>query len=236
VNGHVAAGLKPASRNVYLRHLRGFFKWAARRGLVALDPAAELIAPKVAQGVPHPLSEDELQLALVTAGQPLRTWIALGAFCGLRAGEIARLRREDVLDDRTPPLLHVADGKGGRQRLLPLPETVLAELRLHFTTAAGPLWPNRSPSISGHIGRHLRSLGIPHPAHSLRHRFATQVYRRSRDLLLTQALLGHASVSTTQIYAAHDPQLATQTVNDLGADLLRAAPVILPEQSQGGAE
>lgn len=239
MDGHLERGLALESRCTYFVAVRRFFAWAAKRRLVEVDPAADIAGPKRKPGTPRPISEADLRLALMTAGPPVRVWMVLAAFCGLRAGEIARLRREHVREDLQPPLLHVVNGKGGRQRLIPLSRAVLAELSFYLSGRRGGLWradgrTTRPDLVTQKVGRHLQSLGIPHSCHSLRHRFATDTYRRSRDVLLTGRLLGHASPTTTAIYADHDQGLALETVA-MGSDLLREAPPVLIQRRRGGA-
>ena len=222
--------LSASTINTYTSHVFGFYRWALRRGLVAVDPTCDIAVPKVRPGVPHPIEEGDLELALATAGQPLRAWLVLAAYAGLRSGEIARMRREHVLDTRTPALIHVVNGKGGRERVVPAGSVVLAELAQHLTGRRGRLWlENRTQpehTLSIQVSQHLRQLGIPHTCHSLRHRFATQLYQRSGgDLRMTQDMLGHASPATTAIYAAWDPVLAATVLDDLAGGLGRPGPL-----------
>lgn len=201
--------------------MRCFYRWARRRGVVEVDPTEDLRDPKVPPGLPHPISETHLRVALTAATDPLlRVWLLLGAYCGLRVSEIARVRVEHVALDQTPVALRVVDGKGGRDRVVPVPSTVVAELR-PFLTGRGRLWlPDRlhpGAAVTYAITGHLRSLGIAHSAHSLRHRYATALYRASRDLLLVQRLLGHSSPATTAIYAQYDEERGAAIVEQLGA-------------------
>ncbi len=77
--------------------------------------------------------------------------------------------------------------------------------------------PLVAESVSNTIGRHLRALGIDSTPHQLRHYFGSAIYRRTRDLRLTQELLGHAFPSTTAIYAAWDVSAGEEVVRSLGA-------------------
>lgn len=230
---HVARGLSANSRCSYIKHLRVLFRWLAERDVIPVDPCRTVRPPKRPQAVPRPIPEDELRHALSCAPQPLRAWLVLGAYMGLRAGEIARLARRDVLDERVRPVLVVRGGKGDRDRVIPMPRVVVAELRPHLSADPGRLWLRDRSNLAGHVTgrvtRHMRSLGLPWTTHSLRHRYATQLYRRSRDLRMVQEMLGHSSVLTTQGYAAFDPAAAVGVIDELGEDL-RAAEVLLPEQ------
>ena len=217
----------PATIGNYARHVQTFYGWLAKAKLITNNPTTEIPVPKVLKGVPRPIEEVDLRKALATAMGPLRVWLVLAAYVGLRAGEIARLRREDVHDTREIPVLHVVNGKGGRERLVPISATVIDELGPYLLRGRGPLWlagyhdPDRVVTVR--VSEHLKKLGIPHTAHSLRHRFATQLYRQSGgDLRMTQDLLGHASPATTAIYAAWDPTRSGPVVDAMAGDLLPA--------------
>jgi integrase len=198
------AGLAPASVDVYVRHVQAFYRWAAARRLVDDDPSRAMIRPQLRRGRPHPTSVDELRVIFGCARGPLRIAYTLAAFAGLRCGEICRLRHEhlSVTDGCA-----VADvlGKGGRARVVPLLEPVVAEVgpgRGWVITRHGAGYRPQQLSLDSHV--FLRSIGVATTLHSMRHAFATATYRSTRDLLLVQRLLGHESVATTQIYAEPD--------------------------------
>ncbi len=203
-----------ASRATYLAHIASFYKWAVREDLRPDDPTARLIRPRLRRRLPRPISPANLQHAIDCADQPLRVWLLLAAFAGLRACEVATLHRDDIL----PEVLIVRDGKGGKQRIVPLHPILLAELeRLPkegwlFPGRNGPMAAN---SVSKRMSRYLRDLPIPETFHQCRHAFATAVYRQSRDLRLTQELMGHQSPNTTANYAAWEPDKAASIVSSL---------------------
>jgi integrase len=144
--------------------------------------------------------EVELQrLMRYLSGAPRElAWVTLGAFAGLRAGEVARLRRSQLGPDGTLRVL----GKGGRTDVLPV-SPVLARALNPWSGADGPLWPGvRSGTVSHTIHLRAAAIGLPLRFHQLRHRFGTAVYRSTRDLLLTQRLMRHVSPTTTAGYAA----------------------------------
>jgi integrase len=147
--------------------------------------------------------------------------LLFAALAGLRAGEIARLRRDAIRDDLDPPVLIVEDGKGGRQRVVPLhPElvAVLSELPSRgwlfgrYDGQAGHIPPHL---VSHLCNRALRDAGTSSTLHTLRHRFATKVYANTLDLRTTQELLGHASPTTTAQYAAWTPAAGVDAVCEL---------------------
>ncbi len=202
------APLAPASVDIYVRHIQAFYRWARIRNLITVDPATELIRPKVRRGRPHPTSLSDLRTVFACTSGPLRIAYILATFAGLRRGEICRLQRADI--DMTAPLVTARlDGKGGKERTVPLVAPIVAELlnygmppRGWIVTLHGAPYELERMSIDS--GRHLRSIGVQSTLHSMRHAFATTAYRTSHDLLLVAELLGHESVATTQIYAAPD--------------------------------
>jgi integrase/recombinase XerC len=197
-----------SSINTYTCHARGFYRWAQQTGLLDVDPSDALPLPRVAQRKPRPMPEKDTRTAMRAARGAMRAWLALAGWCGLRAGEIARIRREDVELDTEGgdgALLHV-DGKGGKHRAVPVPPRVLAML-MPFLALQGPIFrrettglPIAPADVTKRVSRFLRGLGLPYTLHTLRHRFATRLAQATRDLRLVQELLGHASLATTQLY------------------------------------
>lgn len=192
------------ARYTYFHHLAGFYRWALARGLLAYNPMTELQRPRKPRGKARPLSEPELAIALTVRG-PWRTAVILAAFDGLRAGEIARLRREDV----TPDWL-VVHRKGGEDQLLPTHALVWAEL---VDAPLGPVVrtatgrPFTPAYLSTSTSRELGRLGLVDATlHRCRHRFGTltllprELGGAGADIRTVQALMGHADVDSTQIY------------------------------------
>ncbi|HEY1622141.1 MAG TPA: tyrosine-type recombinase/integrase [Streptosporangiaceae bacterium] len=211
---------------VYLSHVRSFYAWAADAGLVDADPARRLPVPRMSYRIPRPIGDEDLFAALAAAGPRVRPWLVLAGWAGLRAKEIAYLRRTSVLEHARPPVLLVARDatKGRGERLVPLSEFALREL-LPVLPAAGWVFrrgdgqpgPNRPSRISQLANAHLHDCGIAATLHQLRHRFGTQAYRASHDLRVVQELLGHANPSTTAGYAAYDNADAIAAVESLPA-------------------
>lgn len=218
----------------YVVHAREFYAWAISAGYHADNPAARLPVPKVPRRLPRPISENDLADAVTSADERIRLWLVLAAWVGLRAQEIAYLRRENVADTADPPVLLVTKtaAKGSRERVVPLSEFAVSELHRHGLPARGYVsrrrdgqpGPNQPWLVSRLANQHLRAQGIPATLHQLRHRFGTQTYRASRDLRLVQELLGHASPTTTAGYAAHD-QAAGHAVVDALTTPNRPRPV-----------
>lgn len=151
----------------------------------------------------------------------MAAWISLATFQGLRCFEIGQLRREDIVDNREPPLLVIRDGKGGRQDILTLNEQVELTLRNYGMPRSGFFFLNRDgdpfkpATVSRYIAKFLRSLGIDATAHQLRHLFVSTVWAETKDLRITQEMARHADPKTTSGYAAFDREVASQVVRGL---------------------
>lgn len=186
------------TRRAVRSSLRGFFAHVGRPEVADAVPAVRASDPS-----PNPIPEHALRSGIGGADDRTRLILRLAAELGLRRGEIARVHARDVREDRSGPVLTV-QGKGGRVRVLPLPEGLAAALRLR--AGGGFVFPGQwgpghlSPRRVGELAS--AALPVPWTLHKLRHRFATVVHEGSRDLLIVQELLGHASLATTQRYVA----------------------------------
>lgn len=180
--------------------LRVFYAWAVDEGLVAASPAVRL--PRVRHPRPksRPAPLGVIAAALLRAPTRERRMILAARYLGLRRGEVARIHAHDLttLPDGAPALL--VRGKGDNARTVPLHPQVAAFL----DGLDGWLFPGRAST--GHmdpdtVGRYVSALLGPGWAmHSLRHRAANDWLAVSGDIRAVQELLGHASLSTTQIY------------------------------------
>ena len=134
----------------------------------------------------------------------------------MRAHEIAGLHRRDFNASTVTVI-----GKGDRERAVDLHPFVLRTVEeiesdsWLFPRRDGKAGPIDSHRVSAIASEHLHGLGIPFTLHALRHRFATQLYLATRDLLLVQNLLGHASPTTTQVYTDFDRGSSNVAVSHL---------------------
>lgn len=199
-----------STRRSYRASLRVFFAWAVAAGIVDESPAADLPASKVPRGKPRPTADVAYRAALLAADDRERRALRLGAECGLRRGEIARVRVEDLEADLVGYSLRVV-GKGGHVRLVPIEDDLAAEL---LRLGAGWVFPSTAGGhlTPGHLGKLVSRLlpdGVA--THSLRHRAGTRAYQGTRDLRAVQEFLGHAKPETTALYT------------EVGRDAIRAA-------------
>ena len=212
-------GLSPKSLQRRLSACRSFYGWLLKHGRISASPAAAIRAPKAPRKLPQVLDPDEAKaLVEVPTDVPLglrdRALLELFYSSGLRLSELCALRWRDLdLDDGLVTVL----GKGGKQRAVPLGSFARNALReWRASTGAGndaPVFPGRNGPITPRAVQYrLRQLAQRqglfkrvHP-HLLRHSFASHVLESSGDLRGVQELLGHADISTTQIYTHLDFQ------------------------------
>ena len=203
-----------------LSAIRSFFRYAERNGLFRNAALSALKSPKLPHSVPKPLSIE--QAARVAKGDVLATdeipkWVlardaavlTLLYGCGLRISEALELT---LRDSRNDPL--VVTGKGNKTRIVPVLPQARAAIDTYLKLCHFPLKENE-PMFRGMRGGPLNArliqlliermrgaLGLPDTAtpHALRHSFATHLLGNGADLRVIQDLLGHASLSSTQIY------------------------------------
>lgn len=218
------------ARYGWVSHLHQFYAWAIDHGHLSADPTRQVIRPKQRQNLPRPIATGDLVTALQMAGPTMRCWVALGAFAGLRCKEIAGLHVDDLLWD--DGLLFVRDGKGGKQRTVPMHDQVADALHAVTLPSRGACFrrPRGGPYPAAQVSREgnlfFASLGIPATMHQLRHWFGTHVQRATGDLRTTQELMGHASPTTTAIYTAYSQEKGRRAVSLLAID---SAPSVLSE-------
>ena len=191
---------KPETRKAYRNTISSFFRWLHKSGRRSDDPSLDVPSVKKPHAHPRPCPDRYIAAAMEMATSSERLMIRLGAECGLRRGEIARVHSDDVVADNAGRSL-IVRGKGDKQRIVPLPD----DLAGIIMDAHGYLFPGR---FGGHVeesyvGDHISHL-LPdgYGAHTLRHRFATVTYATTHDLFVVAELLGHESVETTEHYVA----------------------------------
>lgn len=219
------------SQLVAISHAQGFYKWAVRMRLLDRDPSVVLIRPRAPRMLPQPMPEDDLQFAIDSANPTVRVILILAGYCGLRACEIAGLTADAVHGRADPPYLEVREGKGGHQRIVPLPHAVYDELVVFGVRSDGarraPVVPRQDGSgrpvsaaaISVAANSHLHKMGIPYSLHKARHRYGTRMYAISKDVLLVGSVMGHTDPKTTSGYIAFSQDDATDAASKVAAGL-----------------
>lgn len=213
-------GLSPRSAARVVHGVRGFYRFAVREGHVVLDPMENLKAPKASRPLPKFLSLAQVEALLaapdVSTPLGLRDKAILEVFyaTGLRVFELISLSPADLDPDLG---VLTCFGKGRKERLVPL-GSVARRWVARYVADARPLLEkgrgsrnlflnHRGGGLSrmglwGIVRRHALTAGVAGilTPHVLRHSFATHLLERGADLRALQAMLGHADISTTQIY------------------------------------
>lgn len=206
-------GQSPSTRKNAADAARSLYRWSTLTGMSHTNPALDLPQIRVPRGLPRPTPDAVLRRGIERSTRHTDIlMLMLGSYGGLRVGEIAGLHTNDIIGKR----LRIV-GKGGHVRMVPIAPMLKPVLE---ATPAGWCFPSRR-NASGHyrpasIGQRIHDLlDEGWSAHTLRHRFATEVYRATSDLLALRELLGHANVSTTQIYARVGEDKLTNAVDAL---------------------
>ena len=213
-------GASPRSSARFLSAARSFYRWALREGHIVEDPTLRIESPKQGRPLPKSLSETDVERLLGAPDLELalefrdRTMLEMLYACGLRVSELVGLQVEQVgLNQGIVRVL----GKGGKERLVPMGEEALDWLAQYMRgpriellkgQSSNVLFPsNRSREMTRQtfwyrIKLYGERAGIQThlSPHTLRHAFATHLLNHGADLRVVQLLLGHADLSTTQIY------------------------------------
>ena len=228
------AGAAPATVGRKLAAVRGFYGYLVRVEKVGANPAELVSSPKRSEKLPQVLTTEQMRVLLerIPAHTPLelrdRAMLELAYSCGLRCEEIVNLD-EGSLDFETEQLRVM--GKGSKERLLPVGEPAQRALRLYLDKGRHALAVDRSEQalFLSKSGRRLSNSDITRrlglwtreaalaagvSPHSLRHSFATHLLEGGADLRTIQELLGHSSISTTQVYTRVDAARLRDTYAD----------------------
>lgn len=218
------AGAAPATVARKLAAIRGLYGYLVRTERAGANPAELVSSPKRSEKLPKVLTTEQMRglLERIPAHTPLelrdRAMLELAYSCGLRCEEIVNLD-EGALDFETEQLRVL--GKGSKERLLPVGEPAQRALRRYLDKGRRALAtdPRERALFLSKSGRRLSNSDITRrlglwtreaalaagvSPHSLRHSFATHLLEGGADLRTIQELLGHASISTTQVYTRVD--------------------------------
>lgn len=218
-----ATGRKPATIARKISSLKQFFVYLHDRGTIDENPFLALLAPKISRYHPHYLSPEEIGKIIASIdvqsrpGKRDRAIVELLYGSGLRISELINLRLSDI--EFEAGFLRVV-GKGGKQRLVPLGEYAREALEAYLDSQTQSL-PHRESNylFVNRLGRSFSRVGLwkivrkrvtqagiakKVSPHTFRHSFATHLLEGGADLRVVQEMLGHADISTTQIYTTID--------------------------------
>lgn len=213
-------GLAPTSLARFISGIRGFFRYCRSRDILEADPSALLEQPKMGRKLPDVLSTAEID-AMIAAidtdkNEALRNRAIIETLygSGLRVSELVGLRLSRL---SLPDQCVLVEGKGSKQRLVPLSPVSIELIRNYLEQRIrGPVKPDAADILflnrrGGRMSRVMvfyiirdlaEAAGIRHHVspHTLRHSFATHLLEGGANLRVIQALLGHESIATTEIY------------------------------------
>ncbi len=214
----------PATMARKIATLRSFYKWMMKRGIVEANPMQLIRTPKQPKRLPKAITVDQIERLLAAPddhtllGSRDRAILETLYSTGIRVSELVGINRGDL--DETGEAI-IIRGKGRKERIVPLGSHALAALRQYITILDGevlrnggsvedksPLFVNKhggrlsTRSVRRKVSKYLREAGLDPTIspHTLRHSFATHLLDNGADLRSVQELLGHQSLSTTQIY------------------------------------
>jgi integrase/recombinase XerD len=230
INGYLThlhqreGGIKASSQRRLLSTLRRCYQWLIAQGRITQDPLLNIASPVPGSRFPKTLSEKQVEALLnapavdTALGLRDRAMLELLYATGLRVSELVAVRMFEIsLNDHVVRII----GKGSKERLVPLGEVAADWLRRYLASARAELLGERSSDAVfvasrgkthgamsrqmfwGLIKKYALQAGIPAEKispHVLRHAFATHLLNHGADLRVVQLLLGHADISTTQVY------------------------------------
>jgi integrase/recombinase XerD len=204
------------ARYTLISHLHMFYVWLQREDLTTSDPTVLIERPRLERRLPRPARKAAVDLAILEAPADVALMLSLMVDAGLRCCEVAVCVWADVDLDAGVIYVH---GKGGHDRVVGVPARLRMMLAAMDSTT-GPVHGRYVSAcrVSQIICPYLRDAGVGATAHQLRHLYATRLYAATDgNLLAVQQALGHASVTSTQIYARVDPAAALDAARRLDA-------------------
>lgn len=192
-----AQGWKPATLQSAIASLRSFYSWAHHNGHLPTNPAATLAAPAQRRTKARIATDAQIKQGILQSASPQEeAWIRLGAECGLRVHEIAKIHQDDIDGEWLTVI-----GKGQQLRTVWLSPR-LRDVLERCPRRHGLLFPGKSgkPVHPSTVWRAVKRL-VGVNTHALRHRAGTTVYKAAgNDLRVAQEFLGHANPATTARY------------------------------------
>ena len=222
---HDKAGIRPRSQARMLSGIRSFYRYLVLDGQIEADPTLLLESPKIGMTLPEVLSVEEIDALIAVIdlskreGQRNRAIIETMYSCGLRVSEACNLKLSDLYLNEG---FIKVEGKGSKQRLVPISERAIAEIMDYMTDRAEiEIKPGNEDYlfVSAHFKKKMSRITMFHiikelaeqagikkciSPHTLRHSFATHLLEGGANLRVIQSMLGHEDISTTEIYTHID--------------------------------
>ena len=222
---HDKAGIRPRSQARMLSGIRSFYRYLVLDGQIEADPTLLLESPKIGMTLPEVLSVEEIDSLIAVIdlskreGQRNRAIIETMYSCGLRVSEACNLKLSDLYLNEG---FIKVEGKGSKQRLVPISERAISEIMEYMTDRAEiEIKPGNEDYlfVSAHFKKKMSRITMFHiikelteqagikktiSPHTLRHSFATHLLEGGANLRVIQSMLGHEDIGTTEIYTHID--------------------------------
>lgn len=229
------SGIAPASQARIISGIRSFFNYLILEKIIDENPAEMLELPKLVKKLPNVLSFEEIEKMIsfidlsITGGFRNKVMLELLFACGLRVSELINLKKSDISFDEE---WIIVTGKGNKQRLVPISTNALNLIKIYLETERNNqatatkdkeiLFLNRRGAklsrvfIFNVIKELTQKAGINKNVspHTLRHSFATGLVTNGADLRAVQNMLGHESITTTEIYTHLDRKFLKNTIDE----------------------
>ena len=232
---HDKAGIRPRSQARMLSGIRSFYRYLVLDEHIEADPTLLLESPKIGMTLPEVLSVEEIDALIAVIdlskreGQRNRAIIETMYSCGLRVSEACNLKLSDLYLNEG---FIKVEGKGSKQRLVPISERAIAEIMDYMTDRAEiEIKPGNEDYlfVSAHFKKKMSRITMFHiikelaeqagikktiSPHTLRHSFATHLLAGGANIRQVQELLGHENILTTEIYTHLDDSHLRQTMEE----------------------
>lgn len=226
-------GIQARSQARIMSGIKSFYGYLLREGIIDVNPTTLLEMPKLGRHLPSVLSVEEIDALKASVdmskaeGARNRAMIEVAYSCGLRVSELVSLRLSDIYVDEG---FIKVEGKGSKQRLIPISETAIHDIQLYLMDRnALPVIKKESADVlflnrrGGMLTRQMFFTIIKQSAlqagiktvispHTLRHSFATHLLEGGANLRVIQEMLGHSSIQTTEIYTHLGVQYLRETI------------------------
>lgn len=215
--------------NQRLSTFKHFFKWAKKKGYIDHNPAIEIDGASINKGVPKFLKENEVDDLIKSIDGKFAerdTAIVMLLLNGLRRIEVSRANVKDIQKEKKTDVIKVVKGKGNKTRVVILYHETCQAIQEYLNCKYRSYYKDEEAIFLTQDGKRLSAEAIAkqtkkyltkinkedYSCHKLRHTFATELYKRTRNLLLVQNQLGHDSISNTEIYTHLDLDTIIESV------------------------
>lgn len=203
---------RPSTHNGYHKLAARFTAWRCKHAGGEDDPFADAKAPPKGEVEPNPCTVVERDALIELAPEPIRSWLVLAGYAGLRAHEIAAVDPAHLYRDGDGYRLRIPRGKGRKAASVAAHARVVELLR---GRPAGRLWDVTPNGVSWRCKDFMNAHGVPGGPHRLRATFATELYRATGDVMVAKEACRHRSIASTMHYVKTDAMRVRRAIDEL---------------------